>query len=234
MADDYGTVRVAENNLRSHINQLVYEEQAAFKHFLMNQHAAFGLCRHNEHDTQQVRSEPRPGGVGYRHDGAVDKRFYLVCFLCGNVNIIASLFELDAQTAEALGDDSQILVRNILNGDFTFRHGCHTDKAANLNHIGQYGVLCAMQSVHPFDGKQVGRDTANLRSHPVEQAAKLLNVRLAGCIINSGSAFGKHGSHHDIGCSGDGSLVQQHIIALKLFGGNLVDSTLLIVAEVCP
>ena len=84
---------------------------------------AFGLCRHNEHDTQQVRSESRPGGVGYRHDGAVDKRFYLVCFLCGNVNIIASLFELDAQTAEALGDDSQILVRNILNGDFTFRHG---------------------------------------------------------------------------------------------------------------
>jgi hypothetical protein len=78
------------------------------------------------------------------------------------------LFELDAQTAEALGDDSKIFVRNILDGNFAFRHCRHADEAAHFNHVGQYGVLRAVQFFHAFDGEQVGCDTADFGSHPVE------------------------------------------------------------------
>lgn len=43
MTDDNGAVRVAEDNLRSHIYQLVHKEQTAFEHFLMNEYTAFCL-----------------------------------------------------------------------------------------------------------------------------------------------------------------------------------------------
>ena len=41
-------------------------------------------------------------------------------------------------------------------------------KAAHFNHVGQYGVLRAVQFFHAFDGEQVGCDTADFGSHPVE------------------------------------------------------------------
>src|SRR5690606_27644469 len=39
-SDDYRTMRIAENNLCAHFYQFVDKEQAAFKHFLMNEHCA--------------------------------------------------------------------------------------------------------------------------------------------------------------------------------------------------
>ncbi|WP_418418430.1 translation initiation factor IF-2, partial [Alistipes ihumii] len=48
-------------------------------------------------------------------------------------------FELDAQTAGALGDDSKIFVRNILDGNFAFRHCRHADEAAHLQGGSQHG-----------------------------------------------------------------------------------------------
>ena len=110
MADDNCTVRVAEDNLCSHIYQLVHKKQAAFEHLLMNKYAAFSLSGDNEHHTQQVRRQSGPGSVGDGHDGTVDKRLYLIRFLCGHVDIISLLFELDAKAAETFGDNAQILV----------------------------------------------------------------------------------------------------------------------------
>ncbi len=89
-----------------------------------------------------------------------------------------------------------------------------------------------MQCFHAFDGEEVGCDAADFRSHAVEQAAELLQVRFAGSVVDGGSAFGKYGGHHYIGGSGDGCFVEQHIVTAKLVGGDFVDSTFLVVAEI--
>ena len=73
VSDYYGTVRVAKDDLSTHVDELVYKEQAAFEHLLVDQYASFGLGGHYEHHAQQVGCQSRPGGVGNGHDGAVDE-----------------------------------------------------------------------------------------------------------------------------------------------------------------
>ena len=58
--DNGCTVWIAKNNLGTHIEQLVYKKQPAFKHFLMNQHTSFGLGGDNQQHTEQVRSQAGP------------------------------------------------------------------------------------------------------------------------------------------------------------------------------
>ena len=190
MSDNYGTMRVAKNDLRPHVDQFVHKEQTAFEHLLMNKHAPFGLRGNDKHYAEQVGSQSRPRCVGYRHDRAVNERFYLVDLLCGNVNIVSPLLELNAQTTETLGNNAQIFVGDVFNGYFAFGHRCHTNKATDFNHIGQYGVLCAVQFFHAFNRQKVGSYTADPGTHAVQHPAQLLQVRLAGSVVNSGSSFG--------------------------------------------
>lgn len=46
-----------------------------------------------------------------------------------------------------------------------FGHRCHTNKATDFNHIGQYGVLCAVQFFHAFNRQKVGSYTADPGTH---------------------------------------------------------------------
>ena len=48
MTDNNRSVRVAEDDLRTHIDQFVHEEQTRLKHLLVNQHGAFGLRSHDK------------------------------------------------------------------------------------------------------------------------------------------------------------------------------------------
>src|SRR3712207_8333692 len=145
MADDHRPVRVAQYNLRSHIYELIDEKQTALKHFLMNEHASFRLRSHHKHHAEQVGCQSRPRSVGNGHNGAVDERFYLITVLRRHVDVVSPLLELDAQTAETLGNNAQILVRYIFYGDFAAGHRRHTDKASHLDHIRQYPVFGSVQ-----------------------------------------------------------------------------------------
>ena len=47
---DHSTVRIAEDNLCTHVNEFIDEEQTALKHLLMEEHAATSLSGyHDEH-----------------------------------------------------------------------------------------------------------------------------------------------------------------------------------------
>ncbi|MPM90402.1 hypothetical protein SDC9_137523 [bioreactor metagenome] len=78
-------MRVAQNNLRTHIDKLIHEKQAALKHFLVYQYAAFGFGGNNQHHAQQVGGEAGPRCIGNGENRAVDKRFDGVMFLRRNV-----------------------------------------------------------------------------------------------------------------------------------------------------
>ena len=110
----------------------------------MEKHATAGLGGNNDQDAQQVGSETRPGSIGKRHDSTIDKRLYLVVPLSGNDEVVAFHFDLHAQTAESIGDDAKILHTDILNTDAVAAHGSHADERADLNHVGQNLMLCAV------------------------------------------------------------------------------------------
>ena len=94
-------------------------------------------------------------------------------------------------------------------------------------------MLRAVQPGHALDGQEVRADAADACSHAVEHVAQLLQIGLTGGVVDGGGALGQHGSHDDVGRTGDRGLVEQHVAALQLAGGNLVDIPLVDVLEAC-
>ena len=54
-ADDVGAVRIAKNDLRTHVDEFVDEEQTALKHLLVDKHTPPALGCDNQDNTKKVR-----------------------------------------------------------------------------------------------------------------------------------------------------------------------------------
>ena len=76
--------------------------------------------------------------------------------LFGYVDVVVDMFELDAKAAKHVGDDAEVGVADIFDGDVAASHGSHADERADFYHVWQYGVLCAVEGGDTFDGEQVG------------------------------------------------------------------------------
>ena len=215
-SNDGGPVGVAKNDLRAHVNQLVDEEEAAFKHFLVDEHTALGLSGHHQYDAHQVRSKTRPGGIVNGHDGTVDEGLYFVFFLPGNENIIPFEFHLNSHAFEDPWNDAKFFYHSIFDGDLRLGHCCQADETAHFDHIGQQSVFGASQLFDAFNNEQVRADAGDVRTHAVEHAAQLLDIGLAGGVIDLGSAFRQNGRHHYIGCSGNRDFIHQDVGALQM------------------
>ena len=195
----------------------------------MEEHGAARLCGHGDEHAQQIGCEAWPGSVGQCHDAAVDERLYLIVAHTRDEQVVALFFHFDAHAAEGIGNDAKVSERHILDADAVAHHRCHSDERAHLNHVGQDAVRRAVQAVNAFNGEQVGGDAADACAHAVEHAAQLLDVRLAGSVVDGGGATGQDGSHNDVGRAGDGGFVEKHISPLqssRLRGRYLIDATL--------
>ena len=113
--------------------------------------------------------------------------------------VVAFFLDPHTETTKGVGDDAKVLDADILDTDAVAAHCCHTDEGAYLDHIGQNAVLGTVQLLHTFDGKEVGSDTADLRTHTVQQMTELLDIGFAGGVIDSCGAFGQNGCHNDVG-----------------------------------
>ena len=82
-------VRIAENDLCSHINQFVHKEEPGFEHLLVNEHRSFRLRSNHQEDREQIRRETGPRCICNREDRAVKERLNLVVFLRRNNKIVA-------------------------------------------------------------------------------------------------------------------------------------------------
>ena len=127
-ADDGGAVRVAEDDLRTHIDELVDEEESRLEHLLMDKDDAACLGGSDEEDGQKVGREARPGCVGNGHDGAIDERVDLIMVVGGYIEVVAALFDGDAETTEGIGNDAEVGHGDVGDGEFGARHGSHTDE----------------------------------------------------------------------------------------------------------
>ena len=84
------------------------------------------------------------------------------------MDVIAYLFDRDTQAAERLGDYSQLVISGIFYGNVRCGHGCHTDKAADFDHIRQNGMGSSSQGLDPFDGEQIRTYPRYAGTHLVE------------------------------------------------------------------
>ena len=96
----HGSMRVAQDNLSSHVDELIDKEETALEHLLMEQYTASRLCCHDDEHRYEVGSKSRPRGVGKRHNGAIDKGLYGIMVLMRYYKVVALHFNPHAETAE--------------------------------------------------------------------------------------------------------------------------------------
>ena len=188
----------------------------------MEEHTAPCLCSHYDEHRDEVGRESWPWRISKRHDCTVDKRLYRVVILMGNDEVVALNIDSHSQTAEGIGDITEISQRNILYSYALATHCRHTDERPHLDHIGQDIVFHAMDTLHTHYCEQVAANATDARPHLVEHVAKLLDIWFACGIIYSGSTLGKHRCHDDIGSTCHRSLVEQHIAPRELFSIYLI------------
>ena len=87
-SDDGSTVRIAEDDLSTHVDKLVDKEQAALKHLLMDEHTTSRLYSHDQDDTHEVRCKARPWRIIDREDRTINKRLDLIDILRRHHEII--------------------------------------------------------------------------------------------------------------------------------------------------
>ena len=138
-------MRVAENDLGTHLYQAVNEEKPALEHLLVDEDTAPALGCHDQQHTQEVRCESRPWGIRNSHYGTVHERVDYVALLLRNENVISPLLQIHSQSPEALRDYAEILVGDILYGDAAAVHCGHSDETSHLQHIRQNPVPCSAQ-----------------------------------------------------------------------------------------
>jgi len=231
VADDDGTVRVAEDDLGTHVNQFVHEEETTLEHLLVDQHRATCLGGHHEDDRQEVRRQSGPRRVGHGEDRAVEERVDLVMVLRRDDDIIAIDIEAYAQAAERIGDDTEITIADILDTQFGAGDGSHADERADLDHIRQKSMLGAMQHADTLDSEEVRPHSADTCAHAIEQAAELLQIGFAGGVVDSGGTLGHDSGHDDISRAGDGGLVEEHIRAAEVLAVETVGEQVVVVTE---
>ena len=233
VTDDRSTVGVTQDNLRTHIYELIDEEQAALEHLLVDEHSTLSLRCHNQEDRQQIGREAWPWSIGNGHNRAIDEALDAIVLLRRNKYIVTTLLEADTHACKLLGNDAEVVVRHILDGELRACHSCHTDEATHLNHIGKHGVLRATQRLHAVDNQQVRCDTRNLGTHAVEHLTQLLQVGLARSVVDGGATFGQYCRHDDVCSTRNRSLIQEHVCTLKALCLNGVELVADIEVEVC-
>ena len=108
-------MRIAQDNPRTHVYQLVNEEEPAFKHLLVDEHAASCLNGYDEQDTDKIRCQSGPWVVVNGKYRPVHVILYLIDLLLWNNYIIILVMKLYAQLPELVGDDTEMLYACILN-----------------------------------------------------------------------------------------------------------------------
>ena len=110
MTDYSRSVRVTKYDFSSHINKFIHKEQTTFKHFLMNKHTSSCLGGNYQNDTQQIGGKSWPWGIGYCHNGTIDKALNFIAIgMRRDIDIILLSFHLYAQLSKHIGNLTQIV-----------------------------------------------------------------------------------------------------------------------------
>src|SRR5688572_15871858 len=128
-------MRITQNDLRTHVYQLVNKEQPALKHFLMHQYTSFGLRSYYEYDTQQIGCKARPWMIVNSKHRSIKESLYLIYILLRNQYIITTKIHLYSQLTEFFRDHSQMFNACILYCEIAPGHRRQPNERSHFDHI---------------------------------------------------------------------------------------------------
>src|SRR5687768_11713313 len=118
-------MRITENDLRAHGNQLVDEEESGLEHLLVHHDQPVALSGCHDGDRHRVRGECRPRLVLELRYMVAHVRLNLECLLRRNDQILSVYLALDSKALETHSRRSQMLDACILDAQLGM---CHRGK----------------------------------------------------------------------------------------------------------
>ena len=128
MSHDHSPVRVTENDLSAHVDELVDKEETALEHLLMDQDATSALGRHHEDDADEVRRKARPWSICHMQYRTIQEGIDHIALLLRNIDVVTATLQIHTETAESLRNHSQFVISHILDGKRTAVHGRQSDE----------------------------------------------------------------------------------------------------------
>ena len=208
-------MRVAQDDPRAHPDQLVDEEEPALEHLLEDQDRAPGLRSHRQGDRRRVRGECRPDtGLDLRdlpaevvlHNELLARRY---------VNRVVHHVDLDAELGEVREDRDEVLRLAALD-----RERAAGDRGVDV--LARDPPFTAAQPLDAADGEDVRTDPVDLGAERPQEAAEVLDVRLAGRVADHGLAARKDGGHDRVLGAHHARLVEEELAAREALGAELV------------
>ena len=208
-----GPMGIAEDDPGAHRDELVDEEQAALEHLLEDEHGARGLRRRDDGDRGEVGREGGP-------DAALDLRD-LPAEIVDDAEHLAGRhaqgrlphLELDPELPERRHDRDQVVRLDVLDREVAPRDGGERGEARDLDVLGADAIRAAAEPVDAFDAEDVRADALDPRAEGVEEAAEVLDVRLAGRMADDRVALGEDGGHDRVLGAHHRGLVEVHPLA---------------------
>ena len=212
---------IAQNDLRTHADQLVHEIESALEHLLVNQHRASRLRRHDDRDTHQVGREGWPGRVINLGNGAahIHTHSQVLFILDDQIETVGRrlLAHAYAQAiAKNQADHAQLLGRHATHPNFAVGHRAQADVGADLGGVGRNPELSAVQAGHAVDDQCVTANALYLRAHLHQTVAQVLHMRFGRGVANNRGTAGQDGRHNRILGAGHAGFVQQNVGASQM------------------
>jgi hypothetical protein len=183
-------MRVAEDDPRAHGNELVDEEQAALEHLLEDQDRPLRLRGDGDGDRGQVGWERRPRAVLDLRDLAAEVVLDLELLARGDGHRRVVQLDADAEALEVREDRPDVLGGYVLDGHVPAGDRGEADEAGDLDVLGADAPLAAVEGLDAVDAEDVRADAVDPRAERLEEAAEILDVRLARGVADHGLPLG--------------------------------------------
>ena len=181
-------MRIAEDDPRSHRDELVDEEQTVLEHLLEDQDRSPRLCGDGERDRRQVGGERRPRAVLELRNLSAEIVLDHQVLIGRDVQGRLAQLHTHAEPLERRHDRREVSRHDVLDRHVAPCHCGEADEAAHLDVIGCDRPLAAAQPVDAVDAQHVRRDPLDLRAERHEEPAEILDVRLASGVSDHGLA----------------------------------------------
>ena len=193
---DDGAVRVAEDDPRAHRDELVDEEEPALEHLLEDEHRPRRLRRRDDRDRREVGGERGPDAALDLRDLAaevVDARAAAAPAGTRSVDSPTSSSMPSLRNAGTIEIRSSGSTSSII--EVAARDGREGGEARDLDVLRADAVRPAAEPLDALDVEDVRADALDPRAERDEEAAEILDVRLARGMADDRLALREHGRH---------------------------------------
>ncbi len=208
-------MRVAKNEARPHPLERADPVHPAGEHPLVDEHGPLGLRRERDGAAREIGRKAWPDARLDRRDRAAEILLDDVAVLCFDDDVLADDLRIDTQATEHHARHPQVLRHGVLDRGFAVRHRDRADERAHLHVVAEDGVVDPLQALDAGDRERVRPDAVDTGSHIHESTRQLLDVRLAGRVVEHRRAGGEHRGEERVLGGRDRRLVEDHVRSSK-------------------